>query len=372
MSVFAVDPRRIGGVEMFARELSMQLHRLGWESVLCFEAEPPGDVRRFMEQPGVSIEIVPHTGSWRYDPSVIGPIARLLGKHRPEILHMHFTDAVGPLPWLARLYSVRRNYFTDHNSRPEGFIAGLLPLWKRAVAQFLNWPLTGAVAVSDYNATACIASGLFGPGRVTRIYNGVDLTRQPGDPTAFRQKYGIPEGKAIVLQVSWMIHEKGIPDLIDAAALVLAANRNVHFVLVGDGACMEEYRARVEQAGIGHHFTWTGVLDDPLGNGVYSAADIVCQVSRWQEAFGWVNAEAMTCRKPLVATRVGGIPEIVQDGVTGYLVAPRRPDDAAARIIHLLDNPALARQMGAAGRQVVEERFNLRTNVLELLKLYGV
>ena len=129
-------------------------------------------------------------------------------------------------------------------------------------------------------------------------------------------------------------------------------------------------------------------MSDPDGSGIYRrsvtfllvtafeeifpAADIVCQVSRWEEAFGWVNTEAMTCCKPIVATRVGGIPEIVQDGVTGYLVAPRRPDETAARILELVGNPELARKMGAAGRRVVEERFSLQANVQQLLKLYGV
>jgi len=175
-----------------------------------------------------------------------------------------------------------------------------------------------------------------------------------------------------VLQVSWMIPEKGVEDLLEAARLVLARNPNVQFVLAGEGACRREYMTRVQAAGMADHFTWTGLIDDPLASGVYQAADVVCQLSRWQEAFGWMIAEAMACGKPVVASRVGGIPEIVEDGISGYLVRRRQPAEAAHRILHLLEDPELRRKMGASARRAVETRFNLQQNVTELLQLYGI
>jgi glycosyltransferase involved in cell wall biosynthesis len=143
-------------------------------------------------------------------------------------------------------------------------------------------------------------------------------------------------------------------------------------VLAGEGPCRQDYMARAQEAGIADHFTWTGLVEDPLASGVYAAADVVCQLSRWQEAFGWANAEAMTCSKPVVATRVGGVPEILEDGVSGYLVSRRQPAEAADRILHLLRDPELRHRMGASGRRKVETRFNLQRNVAELLELYGV
>ncbi|MBS1858888.1 MAG: glycosyltransferase family 4 protein [Acidobacteria bacterium] len=370
--MFAVAPRRIGGIEMYARELSAQLYDSGWESVLCFAAEPPPVVRGFLDHPGVSLEVMPPACSWLSDRSAMRCLWRLLDKHQPEVLHVHFTGAISAIPWLARWHSVPRNYLTDHSSRAEDFHDGRLSPWRRAAARLLNWPLTGVIAVSEYNAGACRRSGAFDPGRVTRIYNGVDTTLSHGDPAAFRRRYGIPGGRPIVLQVSWIIPEKGISDLIDAAALVRAEIPDVHFVVAGDGMGMEEYRARAEKAGLGDHVTWTGLLTDPICDGAFAAADVVCQLSRWQEAFGFVIIEAMACGKPLVATRVGGIPEIVQDGVTGYLVERRRPDQAAAKLIHLLSHPQLAGEMGAAGRGVVAERFDLRSGVRRLIDLYGI
>jgi len=368
--VFAVNPQRIGGVEMFARELSLQLDGFGWKSVLCFLDLPPENVGCFLAAPGVSIERLPGIDRLRW--SVLRRMSGILRKYRPEIVHMYFTDPNSLFPWLARLHSVRRNYLTDQISRPEGSSVRRAARWKLAIGRALNWPLTGLIAVSDYNALADKTYGAIPESRVTRIYNGVDLSRISGDAGRFRQEHKIPEQRAIVLQVSWIIPEKGIEDLIEAARLVLSSNPNVQLVLAGEGAWRREYMARAEAAGMADHFTWTGLIGDPLASGVYAAADVVCQLSRWQEAFGWMIAEAMAYSRPVVATRVGGIPEIVEDGVSGYLVRRRQPVEAADRILRLLDDRELRRKMGVNGRRAVETRFNLQRNVAELIELYGI
>jgi glycosyltransferase involved in cell wall biosynthesis len=207
------------------------------------------------------------------------------------------------------------------------------------------------------------------------IYNGVDLSRVKADPqlaTKFRERYSIPAERAIVTQVSWIIPEKGITDFLETARLVLRQNRKVQFVLVGDGVDREQYARDAAAMGLGDHITWTGMVDDPFGEGVFHAADLVCQFSRWEEVFGWMIAEAMAHGKPVVATRVGGIPEVISDGVTGYLVG--RGDVAAMcdRILQLLVDPALRARMGASGRDTVAGKFDLRKNVSQLIGSYGI
>ena len=123
--------------------------------------------------------------------------------------------------------------------------------------------------------------------------------------------------------------------------------------------------------GMGDRFTWTGLVQNPVAEGLYAAADVVCQVSRWEEAFGWVIAEAMAAGRPLVATRVGGIPELVADGESGFLVAPRAPTEIAARLIELLEDSALRARLGAAGRSAAEQKFDLARNLDALMRAYG-
>jgi glycosyltransferase involved in cell wall biosynthesis len=370
LCICAHVPQRIGGLEMFARELSCQLGDAGWRVVFCFFGEPTDTVRRFLDMPNMTIEAMPDSN--RRNRSVIRNTARLLRRYRPDILHLYFVDSVSLCPWLARSHSVHRIFLTDQNSRPEDHDLAPSAWWRRTARQALNWPMSGVIAASDYIARSCNACGLVRDGFVTRIYNGVDLTRQMGDGRRFRAKYCIPENRRIVLQVSWMIPEKGIPDLLDAAKLVLGADTEAHFVIAGDGPCRQPYMEYAAKAGIADRVTWTGLLEDPLSDGVYGAADVVCQLSRWQEAFCWTIAEAMACRKPVVATGVGAIPEVVRDGVSGFLVPSRQPVRAAQRILQLLGDAPLRQQMGDAGRARVEELFDLRRNVAELIALYGI
>jgi glycosyltransferase involved in cell wall biosynthesis len=207
------------------------------------------------------------------------------------------------------------------------------------------------------------------------IYNGVDLSRVKTDPrlaTEFRERYSIPAERAIVTQVSWVIPEKGIADFLETARLVLRQNRNVQFVLVGDGLNREQYARDAVAMGIDDHITWTGTVDDPFGEGVFHAADVVCQFSRWEEVFGWMIAEASAHGKPVVATRVGGIPEVITDGVTGHLVNRGDAPAMSERVLELLNDPELRQRMGAAGRATVAAKFDLRKNVSQLIEAYGI
>jgi len=207
------------------------------------------------------------------------------------------------------------------------------------------------------------------------IYNGVDLSRVKTDPrlaTEFRERYSIPAERAIVTQVSWVIPEKGIADFLETARLVLRQNQHVQFVLVGDGMNREQYARDAVTMGIDDHITWTGIVDDPFGEGVFHAADVVCQFSRWEEVFGWMIAEASAHGKPVVATRVGGIPEVITDGVTGHLVDRGDAPAMSERVLELLNDPELRQRMGAAGRATVAAKFDLRKNVSQLIKAYGI
>ena len=371
VSVFGVAPQRIGGTETFARELSAQLGEHGWQSVLCFLSEPTEEVRRFLDLPNISLDVFSEStnGHGREN-----KLSRIVSRYHPEILHLHFTGFLSLYPWLARLRSVNKVFFTDHHSRPGGYVAGRAPIWKRAAARLINRPLTKVISVSNYGYRCMTTAGLLPQNRFEMIYNGVDLSRVSSDPRRaieFRRRHSIPGDRAIVVQVSWIIPEKGIADLLKTARLVIARNPNVQFVIVGEGAYREQYTREAATMGLGDRVTWTGMSRDPFGEGVFDAADVVCQMSRWEEVFGWMIAEAMAHGKPVVATRVGGIPELIADGVSGYLVDRGDAEAASARVLELLSDPKLRAAMGQAARETVSDKFDLRKNVAQLMRAYG-
>ena len=368
LSVFGVLPQRIGGLEVFARELSLHLGRHGCESILCYETLPEGEVRSFLELPNVTLDAARDV--WKFDAPRARQMAALLKRHRPDILHLYFTGFLSPYPWIARRYGVKQVYFTDQGSHPEGYVATRRPWWKRVPAQALNAPLDGVICISDYNAACMVERGLIDPARVRRIYNSVDPTAVHGDGAAFRRQHGIPADALVAAQASWMIPEKGIGDLIEAARIVCAREPRAHFLLAGEG----EFRKQFTEAArdLPGRFTWTGLVQNPTAEGLYTAADVVCQVSRWEEAFGWVIAEAMSARRPVVATRVGGVPELVEDGVSGYIVERRDSAAIADRLLRLFGDAELRRRMGDAGRRAAEQKFDLHRNVAELIRVYGL
>ena len=373
VSVFGVKPFRIGGTETFARELSLQLHQRGWKSVLCFLAEPTEDVRRFLSLPNVTLEVLEESTDPNW--SATRALAQIVRRHKPQILHLHFTGFLGVYPWLARLMSVKKVFFTDHTSRPAGYVPERAPFWKRTIARIINSPISRVICVSEYGQRCLTTLDLLPKERHELVYNAVDLSRvheETNRAAEFRQRYSIPPERVVIVQVSWMIPEKGIPELLETARILVSKNPRVHFVLVGEGSYREQFMKDAAAMGIAEHITWTGLIQDPFGEGVYEAADIVCQLSEWEELFGWMIAEAMAYGKPIVATRVGGIPELVNDEISGFLVKRGDPATAAEKLDRLANDPDLRRKLGEAGRRIVQEKFDLKRNVAQLIRLYDL
>ena len=374
VSVFDVEPRFIGGTETYARELSRQLGLHGWRSVLCFVTAPTAEVRRFLDLPNVSIELL-HQDVTRFNVRVMARLARILRRYRPRIAHFHYVDLLSLYPWVTRLASGADVFFTDHGSRPEGHRSERASLPRRGLARVINWPVTKVICVSDYGYRTLVNRGLFPADRCQRIYNGVDLSRvveSPDRAAAFRRRFSIPEGRTVITQVSWIIPEKGVPDLLRAARLLLAEYPASHFVIVGEGAFRDEYMAAGRELGLEGHLTWTGLIEDPFTAGVYDATDILCQASRWGEVFGWVIAEAMAYGRPVVGSRVGGIPEVVSEQESGYLIDRGDVRQLTEKLLRLLAEPGRRRAMGAAGREKVAAMFDLQKNVARLLEAYGI
>ena len=371
LSLFSIHPTRIGGTETFARELSGQLGAAGWQSVLSTLSAPPGPVARFLDLPNVHWETCACSSVTAQS---LGQLARILRRYRPRILHLHYMGLVTPYPWLARAHGVERIFITDHHSRPEGSVPEPGARWKRVLRRLANVPITGIVSVSDSNRAFQASLGAVPPDRIVRVYNGVDLTRahDASQAEGFRRRHGIPADRHLVVQVSMVIPEKGVGDLLAAAAIVIAQEPAAHFVFVGEGPARASYAQAARQAGIGDHVTFTGPLLDPVAEGVFAEADVICQVSRWQEAFGWTIIEGMSFGRPVVGTRVGGIPELIQDGVTGYLAECGDVQQIASLVLSLLGDPAARDRMGRAARAAVEAKFDLRATVHQLVGLYGI
>ncbi|WP_417847615.1 glycosyltransferase family 4 protein [Thalassoglobus sp.] len=165
---------------------------------------------------------------------------------------------------------------------------------------------------------------------------------------------------------------KGHIDFLNAARIILNHGENCEFWLIGEDidntGCESEMRQLCEDLKIQEEVHFLGFRSDVPE--LLNQLDVLVCPSH-METFGRCLIEAMACEKPVVATRVGGIPEVVNEGVTGFLVPPRSPESLAKEIIKLLHNPELAESMGKAGRERVEKLFTPKAHTDAILSVYA-
>jgi glycosyltransferase involved in cell wall biosynthesis len=204
---------------------------------------------------------------------------------------------------------------------------------------------------------------------VSLVHNGVDLARYDRTEACctLAEDYGLAPGAQIVGVVGRLEPEKGHPTLIEAWPRVLRAVPNAYLLIVGEGSRREALEHQVAELGIGSRVIFSGRRDDVPA--VTAALDVAVLPS-YREAQGLTILEAMALSRPVVASNVGGIPEMVEDGRTGLLVPPHDPVALAAAITRLLVDHPLADMLGRAGHDLVHERFCLELMVRSIEDLY--
>ncbi|MBO9542512.1 glycosyltransferase [bacterium] len=218
---------------------------------------------------------------------------------------------------------------------------------KPTVARLFSAGSDRVVGVSAALTRDLVKHGL-PSGKAETILNGIP--RPAASPPAraqVRAELGLPAEQAIILNVARLSPEKGQRYLIEAMPRLLAAQPDAQLLLAGDGPCRAELEAQVQKLGLTRSVQFLGYRDDV--SRLLLAADVFCLPSLL-EGLPLSAAEAMAARLPIVATRVGGVPEIIQDGVTGYLVPPRDPAALAERLAALLADPAGRQRFGTAGQ----------------------
>jgi glycosyltransferase involved in cell wall biosynthesis len=210
------------------------------------------------------------------------------------------------------------------------------------------------------------------PERIRVVYNAVNPARftplETEQQSKLRNELGIPSGQPVVVCASNLRPEKGIDHLMQAASRVLAKRPDTYFVIVGGGPLAPQLQELAVKLGIAANVRFTGLRSDV--HRYMAMANVVAVPSVWQEPAGFVVIEAIACGRPVVATRVGGIPEYMADGVTGIAVDPAAPEQLANALLRLLNSPEEAAAMGRAGRTRVEDRLSIDRWVRETISLY--
>lgn len=205
------------------------------------------------------------------------------------------------------------------------------------------------------------------------IYNGVDpeIFRPLPPDGEIQKQLGLPPGqKNTIIYAGRLIGWKGIGELLRAVAILKDAFP-LRLIIVGAGESRPSWQNLSDQLGIAEKTTFTGFIPSQELPRYYSLADVGVFPSLADETFGISICEAMACKVPVVSTRVGGIPEVVEDGGTGFLVPPKSPQELAEKIAVLLRDEPLRKNMGEMARQKVLDKFTWSKVTGRLLNVYG-
>ncbi len=294
----------------------------------------------------------------------------LFRKERPLIVSTHTSKAGLLGRWAAFFAGVPVNIYTPHGHVFHGYFNAPLTLLFKLLER-LSFAVTDIlIAVSDQEKKDYLENHVGSEDRIRTIYSAVNLQRFIDldlDIQAKRRELGIPPGCRVVGTVGRLVTIKGPKYLIQAAAKVIEKIPQTVFVFVGDGELRPELEELATRLGIRENVLFAGWRSDVAE--VMHTFDIFALPSL-NEAMGKVLVEVMAAAKPVVASRVGGITNLVKDGETGYLVPPEDSEALAEKLLLLLEDESLAGRFGEAGKVTVYPKFDIETRIEKVESLY--
>jgi glycosyltransferase involved in cell wall biosynthesis len=280
------------------------------------------------------------------DVMVLLALVRLIRRERFSVVHTHSTKAgfVGRLAaWLCRTPVI---VHTIHGFPSHDFMSGRRRQAYLTLERLVR-PLTHAfLAVAPSVAREAVEKRLAPPHAITVVPSAVELDSIPDGPDPeTRRDLGVPDDAPLVGTVGRVDFQKAPLDFVRMAARVAAAHPRTHFVMVGEGKLIEEARAEARRLGV--RLTFTGFRSDAVR--VAACFDVYVVASLY-EGLGRALTEALASGRPVVATAVNGVPDIIAPGSTGLLAPPADPEALARNVVWLIEHPDEARRMGEAAR----------------------
>lgn len=322
-------------------------------------ADGQGDVPKRLEAAGITVHRLDLTTKWSFTRN-IPRLAGLLRSCQPDLVHLHgqFAGSLGQLALAVAgnpksVYHVQWPSFLDDTGR-----------WSRVrnrAAELVSCSRAAAVvAVSENDRSEYLRRRLCPAEKISVIHNAYSLEIENMPPSA-------PPDGATVGFVGRLSDQKGVEYLVRAAPIVLAKHPDAKFVVIGDGPERIGLEHLARSLGVAAAIDFAGYQPEP-SDGIKRSA--VMTIPSIYDPFPLVTLEVMALGRPLVASSVGGIPEAVEDGRTGFLVPPRDPEALGGAIVRLLDSSELRAEMGAAARVRAREEFSPKAISGQFAALY--
>ena len=353
----------IGGITRYVLGLTEQLIRRGHTVVV---ASGPGTEAPKIRQIGATHWPFPFQTSMEFSPGVLRAreqLAARLAREPVEVIHAH-----------TRVAQVVAERVSRRTGIP--YVTTWHGIYKRRLGRRL-WPCTGArtIAISELVRQSLRADFRVPEARIRCIYNGIDTAHYAAVPAAaaveaYRAQWGLEPRRPVVGAIGRLAagRVKGVDTLLVAAHLLQAAVPDVQVVIVGDGPRRPFLEDVAERLRVRGRTRFIGAASDirlPL-----ALMDVFVFTSRWPEAFGLTLIEAMAAGKPVVATRAGAVPEILEHDVNGWLVPPNDPSAMAEGIARLVRDRAAAERLGRQAQARARAAFSLERMAGEIEAVY--
>jgi len=338
------------------------LREIGHRAALV--AHPDGELRRRAQE---GLELIPLAPRTEVDLTAAWRFSRVIKRLGPDIIHAHDPHGVA---MAAFALSIDTAAFRRTQRPAPPLIAARRVDFHLRGNSFSKWKhrqVDCYIAASDAIRTMLVADGVPKERAVT-VHEGIDVERVAAVPAVdVHEAFFLPHGAPVVGNVAALVPHKGQRYLVEAAHLVVREIPDARFVILGEGELRDPLEHLVREHHLEKHVLLPGFRADVLG--CMKSFDLFV-MSSVTEGLGTSLLDAMACARPIVATRAGGIPEIVEDGVNGLLAAPRDAAALARTIVRALKDPALRASLGAAGLARVRERFTVERMIEGTAKVY--
>jgi glycosyltransferase involved in cell wall biosynthesis len=333
------------------------LEELGHPAVLV--AHAGGELRRRARE---GLRFVGFSPKSEFDVHAGWQLNKIITDVKPDVVHAH--DAMGVA--LAAMALQMPSHPTPAPlvvaSRRVDF-----HLKRHAFSRWKYRQVDAFIAASNVIAGMLAADGV-PPEKIATVHDGVNLGWIDKQPVVdARATFWLPHGAPVIGNVAALVPHKGQKHLVAAAAKVHREEPDARLLIVGEGELRDPLERQIKDLGLERHVYLTGFRSDALG--LMKAFDLFA-MSSVTEGLGSAVLEAMACRRAVVGTRAGGIPEVVVDGTTGLLVPPHDDAALAAAIVRLLRDERLRTSLGEAGRARVEAEFSAERMVAKTVAVY--
>jgi glycosyltransferase involved in cell wall biosynthesis len=369
----------VGGPALHVAYLTEGLARRGYETTLVAGSLARGEesMAFVAEQHGVRVEALDELHreiSPLRDLRAIMRLSRVIRRERPTILHTH-TAKAGAVGRLAALVSGRARppivVHTFHGHVLRGYFNPITSFGFRTLERALARWTTALVAVSPEVRDDLVALGVAPASKFTVVRLGIELEQRVGSGeearAQMRSRLGLGRDAFLVGWVGRMTAVKRTNDVLEAFRRLVDQGVEASLCLIGDGPDREELERRAHALGIVQRCLFVGYQED-VGS-FYEAIDVLLLPSA-NEGTPVSVIEALAAGRPVVATRVGGVPDVVRDGIDGFLVDAGDVDALASRLAELAADPARRAEMGEAGRSRVLGRYAVDRLVDDVDRLY--